>query len=117
MRSKIWVAVFVCFAATSLLPEQAVKADPNHYKLAFENDEVQVVYIHYGPHEISPMHEHPKGVVVYISDGHLRFTDSEGKTQEVYAKHGEARWFPPFKHRVENLDDKAFDGVYIGMKR
>jgi hypothetical protein len=26
------------------------------------------------------------------------------------------RWYPPFKHRVENLGDTAYDAVYIGVK-
>jgi quercetin dioxygenase-like cupin family protein len=115
MYSKMWLLVLLCVTATAL-SEEASKADPKHYKIAFENDEVQVVYIHYGAHEKSPSHEHPRGVVVYVSDGHLRFTDQAGKVQEVSAKKGESRWFPAFKHRVENLSEKSFDGVYIGMK-
>jgi quercetin dioxygenase-like cupin family protein len=117
MRSILWTLPLLCLLATTARPEQAIKADPQHYKLGFENEQVQVVYVHYGPREISPMHDHPGGVVVYVTDGHLRFTDEAGNVREVYAKHGEARWFPPFKHKVENLDDKPFDGVYIGMKR
>lgn len=34
----------------------------------------------------------------------------------MFGKPGEARWFPPFKHRVENLSDTAYSGVYIGVK-
>jgi hypothetical protein len=29
---------------------------------------------------------------------------------------GDPRWFPPFKHRVENLGDTAYNAVYIGIK-
>lgn len=29
--------------------QDATKVEPKHYKLAFENERVQVVYIHYGP--------------------------------------------------------------------
>jgi hypothetical protein len=29
---------------------------------------------------------------------------------------GEARWFPPFKHRVENLGETAYSAVYIGIR-
>jgi hypothetical protein len=36
--------------------------------------------------------------------------------REVYAKAGESRWYAPFKHRVENLGDTAYDAVYIGVK-
>jgi beta-alanine degradation protein BauB len=78
--------------------------EPSHYKLAFENDEVQVVDVHYGPHEKSTMHSHPGGVVVYITEGHLKFTDAHGSVKEVIAKPGEAGFFPPFQHKVENLD-------------
>jgi quercetin dioxygenase-like cupin family protein len=84
--------------------------------LAFENEWVQVVNIHYGPHEKSGIHDHPGGVVVVLTEGHLKFTDQHGKVQEVYANPGESRWFPPFKHRVENLGDTAYNAVYIGIK-
>jgi quercetin dioxygenase-like cupin family protein len=103
-------------AACCALAQDATKVEPKHYKLAFENESVQVVDVHYGPHEKSGMHEHPGGVVVYITGGHIRFTDQNGNTKEVYAKAGEARFFPPFKHRVENLGDKPFDAVYVGLK-
>src|SRR6266536_344048 len=96
--------------------QDPTKTEPAHYKLAFENDKVQVVDIHYGPHEKSGMHEHPAGVVVYVSAGHLKFPDPDGPVNEVFDKAGEARFFPAFKHKVENLDDKSFDGVYIGLK-
>ncbi|MBV8049805.1 MAG: cupin domain-containing protein [Acidobacteriaceae bacterium] len=93
-----------------------MKVEPTHYKLAFENEWVQVVNVHYGPHEKSRMHNHPGGVVVVLTEGHLRFTDQNGKSQEVFAKPGESRWFPPFKHQVENLGDTAYNAVYVGVK-
>ena len=107
----------ICGSALSLtLAQDATKFEPRHYKLAFENDKVQVVYIQYGPHEKSRMHSHPQGVVVNISEAHLRFTDENGKTQDVYSKPGEARWFPPFRHTVENLGETSYSGVYIAVK-
>ena len=90
--------------------------EPKHYRLDFENDRVQVVSVHYGPHEKSVLHDHPGGVVVILTEAHLRFTDENGKTREIYSKPGEARWYPPFKHRVENLGDTPYDAVYIGIK-
>lgn len=96
--------------------QDPTKVEPTHYKLAFENEYVQVVNVHYGPHEKSSMHAHPGGVVVVLTAGHLRFTDENGKTHEVLAKPGEARWFPPFKHRVENLGETSYSAVYIGIK-
>lgn len=106
----------VCMITSVTLAQDPTVVEPTHYKLAFENDEVQVVDVHYGPHEKSKMHSHPGGVVVYVSEGHLKFTDEKGEVKEVNAKPGEARFFPPFHHKVENLGDKPFDAVYIGLK-
>jgi quercetin dioxygenase-like cupin family protein len=105
----------LCFCALALA-QDPTKVEPTHYKLAFENEYVQVVNVHYGPHERSKLHEHPGGVVVVLTAGHLRFTDENGKTQEAFSKPGEARWFPPFKHRVENVGDTTYNAVYIGIK-
>ena len=54
--------------------------------------------------------------MVVLTEGHLRFTDENGKTHEVFAKPGESRWYPPFKHRVENLGDTSYNAVYIAVK-
>jgi quercetin dioxygenase-like cupin family protein len=117
MVSKLLLAcVLVCLAVSSASAQDPTKVEPKHYKLDFENDRVQVVSVHYGPHEKSVLHDHPGGVVVSVTDAHLRFTDESGRVREVYAKAGEARWYAPFKHRVENLGDTVYDAVYIGIK-
>jgi beta-alanine degradation protein BauB len=110
------VVIFACLALSAAVGQDPTKVESKHYKLAFENEWVQVVNVHYGPHEKSAMHDHPGGVVVVLTAGHLRFTDQNGKTQEVYANPGESRWFPPFKHKVENLGDTPYNAVYIGVK-
>ena len=107
----------LCFCVTAIaFSQDAVKVDPKHYKVELENAQVRVLRAHYGPHEKSNLHAHPGGVVVILTAGHLRFTDENGKTQEVFAKPGESRWFPAFKHKVENLGDTAYSAVYIGIK-
>jgi len=119
MRSKrVWAGVFgfVCLAASLVLGQDPTKVEPKHYRLDFENERVQVVSVHYGAHEKSGLHEHPGGVVVSLTEAHLRFTDENGKVREVFSKAGEARWYPPFKHRVENLGDVPYEGLYIGIK-
>jgi beta-alanine degradation protein BauB len=108
--------VIAILAVGTALAQDPTKVEPTHYKLDFENDQVQVVSVHYGPHEKSAMHEHPGGVVVVITAGHLKFTDEQGKVREVFAKPGEARWFPPFRHRVENVGDTSYNAVYVGIK-
>lgn len=118
MSLRLFLAgVVVCLLSVGAVAQDPVKVEPKHYALNFENEKVQVVSVVYGPHEKSSLHEHPGGVVVSITEGHLRFTDENGKTREVFARPGEARWYPPFKHKVENLGDTTYRAVYIGVKK
>jgi quercetin dioxygenase-like cupin family protein len=117
MQLKLfWAGALVCLTTVFAPAQDPTKVEPKHYKLDFENDRVQVVSVHYGPHEKSALHDHPGGVVVILTQAHLRFIDENGKTREIFSKPGEARWYPPFKHRVENLGDTAYDAVYVGIK-
>jgi beta-alanine degradation protein BauB len=108
--------LLIIFTASLALAQDPTKVEPTHYRRGFENEHVQVVYVHYGPHEKSSIHDHPAGVVVNVTGGHLMFTDERGNTQEVNAGAGEARWFPAHKHRVENLGDTPYNAVYIGIR-
>jgi hypothetical protein len=117
MTPRLFCGALILFLLPNFARAQdPTKVAPKHYKMHFENEWVQVVDIHYGPHEKSAMHEHPAGVVVNLTAGHLRFTDQNGKVQEVYSLAGESRWFPPVKHTVENIGDEPFNAVYIYVK-
>ena len=117
MVSRRFLTIAFVSLALAAVAQEPTKVEPAHYHLAFENQYVQVVDVHYGPHERSVLHDHPGGVVVVLTPGHLKFTDEKGRVQEVFSKPGESRWFPPFKHRVENLGDTPYNAVYIGIKR
>ena len=96
--------------------QEPVKVDPKHYKVEFENDQVRVLRITYGPHEKSAMHSHPAGVVVFLNDAHAKFTMPDGKTRDVVAKAGTVQWSEPTTHLPENLGDKGFDVIQVELK-
>jgi quercetin dioxygenase-like cupin family protein len=110
------VAGWILVVSALSFAQDPTRVEPSHYKVAFENGSVQVVNVHYGPHEKSVLHDHPGGVVVVITGGHLKFTDESGTVTEVFSKAGESRWFPPFRHKVENVGDTPYNAVYIGIK-
>jgi len=110
------VAGWILVISALSFAQDPTKVAPSHYKVAFENASVQVVNVHYGPHEKSALHDHPGGVVVVITGGHLKFTDENGTVTEVFSKAGESRWFPPFRHKVENVGNTPYNAVYIGIK-
>jgi quercetin dioxygenase-like cupin family protein len=112
-RSALFCAV-LCFCFTAVASAQdAVKADPAHYKVETENAQVRVLRVHYGPHEKSVMHSHPAAVAVYLSDGKIIFTDASGKTEDVT---GKALYTPAQAHNPENISDAPFDAIVIELK-
>src|ERR1035437_1038313 len=70
-------ALLVAPAASAQDP---VKVDPKHYKVEFENAQVRVLRITYGPHEKSVMHSHPASVAVFLTDLTGKLTMPGGKT-------------------------------------
>lgn len=62
----------MCLAAATATAQDPVKGDSKHCKVEFENAQVRVLRIHYGPHEKSMMHDHPPGVLVFLTDGTLK---------------------------------------------
>src|SRR5262249_50807088 len=91
-------------------------ADPKHYKVEFENPHVRVLRATYGAHEKSVTHSHPDSVAVFLTDGKVKFTLAEGKTQEVEFKAGTAMWNPATTHLPENVGDKPFEAMVIELK-
>jgi hypothetical protein len=89
------------------LPETKLdptEVDAQHYKVEFENPQVRVLRIHFGPHEKSPLHEHQLNrVVVYIND-------------QAKLKAGDVRISPPGTHTEENDGDTPADRIAVEIK-
>jgi quercetin dioxygenase-like cupin family protein len=93
-----------------------VQVDPKHYRVEFENDQVRVLRVQYGPHEKSVMHRHPASVAVFLADQDAKFTMPDGKTTERHGKAGQALWNPAETHLPENMGDKPLDVVLVELK-
>jgi quercetin dioxygenase-like cupin family protein len=116
MRRLLLLGAAVCLMAGSAFAQDPVKVDPQHYKVMFENSQVRVLKIHYGPHEKSVMHMHPDSVVTYLTDAHTKFTMPDGTSREVSGKAGEALWTPAGSHLPENMSDTPFDAILVELK-
>lgn len=112
----LFATLILVFVAKTAMAQDPVKVDPKHYKVEFENDQVRVLRITYGPHEKSVMHDHPASQVIYLTDAQVKFTLPDGKTQEVGGKAGETSWAAAGKHLPENLSDKPLEGILVEIK-
>jgi len=116
-RILFFVPVLVLLATVvPAMAQDPLKVDSKHYKLEFENAQVRVIRITYGPHEKSVMHEHPANVAVFLTEGQARFTLPDGKTQDAPVKAGTVQWDGGGKHLPENIGDKPFELILVELK-
>jgi quercetin dioxygenase-like cupin family protein len=113
---SVVAAVALAVSVVPAFAQDPVVVDSKHYKVEFENEQVRVLRITYGPHEKSVMHEHPGGVAVYLTDGQVRFTLPDGKTQDVSVKAGTTQSAASGKHLPENTGDKPFELILVELK-
>jgi quercetin dioxygenase-like cupin family protein len=112
----ILVASSFAFATGVAVAQDPTQVDAKHYRVTFENDQVRILRISYGPHEKSVMHEHPNSIAVFLTDGRIKFTLPDGKSEERDVKAGQSVWNIAGKHQPENLGDRPFEVVLIEMK-
>ena len=116
MRALWMVVGLVALAAGPALAQDPVVVDSAHYMVEFENEQVRVLRITYGPHEESVMHYHPAGVAVFLVDQKIRFTLPDGETIEVENKAGDAIWAEAGSHLPKNLTDQPLELILVEVK-
>jgi quercetin dioxygenase-like cupin family protein len=116
MRTAILLGVLLSLAAVPALAQNAVDVDPKHYKVEFENDQVRIVRVQYGPGEKSVMHEHLPYVAVNLTDGKVRFTGPDGTAEDRDSKAGDTSWTDAETHLPENLSDQPLEAILIEVK-
>ena len=114
---KIFVAVlFTISLASAVMAQDPVKVDAKHYTVEFENSQVRVLRIKYGPHEKSVMHRHPNAVAVFMTDSDTTFTLPKSDPQHFNNKAGETRWERAGLHLPENTGDQPFEVILVELK-
>jgi quercetin dioxygenase-like cupin family protein len=116
MRAILLTTALSVTTAMSASAQDAAKVDTKHYKVEFENEQVRVLRVSYGPGEKSVMHAHPANVAVFLTDGQAKFTMPHGKSQDAPIKAGTTRWGDGEKHQPENVGDKSFELILVELK-
>ena len=97
-------------------PLDAVKIDPNRYRVDFENDRVRIVRLSFGPREKGLMVSHPPRVLVTLTDVAVKLLFSDGRTDERGAPAGVAAWLEAETLQTENARDETLEVVLVEPK-
>lgn len=96
--------------------QDEVKVKPQIAKVEFENEEIRIVRVRYGPHDKIAMHSHPAKIAVCVTGGADRITGADGKSSDSHPAAGDFFWAEPTKHEVENLSDEPLEFVEVELK-
>jgi len=110
------VVLFILSLSCVAQAQDPVKVDSKHYKVEFENSQVRVLRVKYGPHEKSVMHRHPNTVAVFVTDATGKFSFPKAPAQDISAKAGDVRWNPATVHLPENTSDQPLEVIVIELK-
>ena len=102
--------------SAAALAQDAVKVDPAHYKVVFENASVRVLKIGYAPGAKSSMHQHPDSIVVPLTDSKVRFTLPDGKSEDSELANESAMYTPAGTHNPTNVGTGSVDALLIEFK-
>src|SRR5215475_12307768 len=117
MKKLIPIIGISILAVVAANPQDAAKVDFEHYKVLLDNEYVRVLDVHHKPGEKSPMHSHPNHVVYSFTDSTVRFTSSNGKTDNPTAKAGQVVWHNAETHTAENVGKNEEHVLDIELKK
>lgn len=100
---------------SSMFPD-AVTADPDHYQVELENDQVRIIRVRYGPGEKSVMHSHGPHAAVILSDASISMTLPDGTVEDYPARAGDIGWSDGDAHQPQNLSDQPLEVVLVEVK-
>jgi quercetin dioxygenase-like cupin family protein len=103
--------------STAAFGQDPVTIDPTHHKVKFENADVRVLRITFGPGETAPVHDHPNAVTVILTDGTNRLTPPGQKSTETPQKRGDVVLLTAGKHSVENIGKTRSEVILVELKR
>jgi len=87
--------------------------DSAHFQRVFENDMVEVIRVHLGPHERTANVALPPHVMTCVSDQHVRLIYQHGKPVERVEKAGYSGWVQRDDYGIENLEDKPAEWILV----
>ena len=121
--------IAILVSAAALIPLMAAQNPleryAQNYKRVFDNPEISVLRVHYGPHESIGVHDHSDypTLFIYLNDsGAVRFT-MQGVPPSTMLRPsmepGAFRYSPGQieRHSVQNLSDKSSEFLRIELKQ
>jgi hypothetical protein len=109
-------AALLAWSQTPADPLDSLKVCTATQHLIFENQFVRVLDDEIPVGVAEPLHRHPHGVVVYLTDYTVEQTAQDGKKTTSARKAATASWSETVVHQVKNVGTTPSHAVRIELK-
>jgi quercetin dioxygenase-like cupin family protein len=119
------LAVLAMAAAAHTSAQDGATGLTQNYRTLLDNEQMQVVRVHYDPHEELPVHDHSRYPTVYVylsNSGPVRFVHDETRPFTITRRPVRTGWFRVSpgrleKHRVANLGPMVSDFLRVECRQ
>ncbi len=102
--------------AKSAFADDAVKLDPSHNTVVFENKHVRVVRVHFAPGESGPVVDKRPRVIIVLTDSHATVTLPDGHTEVRDAKAGTVSFGNAGRQATNNIGATPLENIVVELK-
>ncbi len=94
----------------------ALRVDPQHCRLDFENERVRVLRFMLKAGETVPMHDEKDALLVCVTECQVRLARSDGSKGDVHMEAGGTRWIFAGRRSESNVGAQPVELLFIEMK-
>jgi quercetin dioxygenase-like cupin family protein len=119
------LAILAMTVMAHMAAQDGATALQHNYRILLDNEQMQVVRVHYGPHEALPVHDHSHYPTVYVylsNSGPVRFIHDGASPFTLTRRPVSKGWFRVSpgrneRHQVANLGPGTSDFLRVECKR
>jgi len=115
MRKTFGILLFALTASTAAAQDPA-SISPDDYKVEIDNEWVRVLRVKQAPGAKTRTYQTDELITVYLHDSHEKFTNGQGRSQEVRHAAGQIMHSSAGKRSQENMSDKPLEKIMIVVK-
>ena len=108
--------IVACLCATTTGGQDPIKADPQHFKVLFENERVRILEVRVEPGGKVPQHSHPSGFAYALSSFSAKTVLADGTNIVGDYKAGQFTETKPVTHMEENIGKTSAQLLLVEFK-
>jgi hypothetical protein len=102
--------------ARARFDDDAVKLDPKHNQVLFENDKVRVVRVHFLPGESGPVVDKRARIILSLADSHASVTLPDGHSEVRDATAGSITFGAAGRQATNNIGMTPIENIVVELK-